>query len=67
MFGAIISTIITVVVVVALFLYFGFLGIAVPVLMASAIGYVEGGHDWTMFIPAAIIIAFVAWLDYKLS
>jgi hypothetical protein len=67
MIWTILSTIISIIIVIWLVATFGMLVVIVPVLLGSSMAYVESGHNWQVFIPAAVIIAVFAWIDSKIS
>lgn len=41
--------------------------IAAPVLLASAMAYVESGHNEMVFVPGIVVVALFAWIDAKIS
>jgi hypothetical protein len=67
MLGSIIGFLVTLAVVLWLVAIFGMLVIIVPVCVAAAMIYAESGGQWFVFIPAALVIAGVAWIDSKIS
>ena len=67
MLGSIIGFLVAVAVVLWLVSVFGLLVIVVPVCIASAMIYAESGGNWLAFVPAALVIALVAWIDAKIS
>jgi hypothetical protein len=67
MLGSIIGFLVSVAVVLWLVSIFGLLVIIVPVCVAAAMIYAESGGQWFVFIPAALVIALVAWIDSKIS
>lgn len=67
MLWTIFSTVIAVLIVIWLVSTFSIVVVAVPVLLGSSMAYVESGNNWLVFVPAVMVIAVFAWIDYRIG
>ena len=67
MIWTIFSTVVAILIIIWLVATFSIVVLAVPLLLGSSLAYVESGHNWQVFIPAAVVIAVFAWIDTKIG
>jgi hypothetical protein len=61
------STVVAILITVWLVATFGIVFLAVPLLLASSLAYVESGGNWIVFAPAALVIGAFMWIDTKIG